>query len=126
MGSLSGGRLKPNSIDKRTKAAILQADRTQDKVKCPEKGGKRPRRRKRDMSSASKSHEHGLKAEQPDVESEASRRFRISQMEFGEAVKANDVNYELGQINRVKRIPGLDRILIDQAFEERKANMEAV
>ena len=38
------------------------------------------------------------------------------------AVEAKDPN----QIGRVKKMPGLDRILIDQAFKERRKNMNSV
>ena len=47
-------------------------------------------------------------------------------MQIKEAVKAKDPNYELRQICRIKKMPRLDRILIDQAFEERKENMISV
>lgn len=124
ISSLSGGRLKPNSIVKRIKAAKLQAGETQEQVKFPEKGSKTPRKRKReDTHAVPQIGEDGLNAEQLNIESEASRKFRISQMEIEEAVKAKDPNYELRQIGRIKKIPRLDRILIDQAFEERKENM---
>ena len=67
-----------------------------------------------------------LDAEQLHVESEASREFRISQMEIEEAVKAKDPSYELRQSGRVKKMPGLDRILIEQAFQERNKNMKSM
>ncbi|KAL9063697.1 MAG: hypothetical protein Q9161_009327 [Pseudevernia consocians] len=118
---LSGGRFKPNSIVKRVKAARLQAGEILGQVKPPKKGGTNPRKRKRDQIC-----EDGLNAEQLEVESEASRQLRISQMEIEEAVKMEDPNYELRQIGLAKKIPGLDRILIEQAFEERKEKMKSM
>ena len=118
---LSGGRFKPNSIVKRVKAARLQAGEILGQVKPPKKGGTNPRKRKRDQTC-----EDGLNAEQLEVESEASRQLRISQMEIEEAVKMADPNYELRQIGLAKKIPGLDRILIEQAFEERKEKMKSM
>lgn len=47
-------------------------------------------------------------------------------MEIEEAVKAKDPNYELRQIGQIKKMPGLDRILIEEAFQERKKRMESV
>ena len=47
-------------------------------------------------------------------------------MEIEEAVKAKDPNYELRQIGHIKKMPGLDRILIEQAFQERNREMESV
>lgn len=126
ISKLSGGRLKPNSIVKRVKAARLQAGETQENAKSPEKGGKTPRKRKRNTAVAPRILEDGLIAEQLKVESEASRKFRISQLEIEEAVKAKDPNYELRQIGHLKKMPGLDRLLIEQAFQERKENMKSV
>ena len=123
---LSGGRLKPNSIVKRVKAARLQAGEILEHVKSPEKGDRKSRKRKRDTDSASQICEDGLNAEQLEVESEASRQFRISQMEIEEAVKRKDPNYELRRIGLSKKMPGLDRILIEQAFEERKQDMKSL
>lgn len=126
ISKLSGGRLKPNSIVKRVKAARLQAGQTQEQVESPEEGGKNPRKRKRDTDTAPQIRQDGLMVEKLDVESEASRRFRITQMEIEEAVKAKDPNYELRQMARVKKIPGLDRILIDQVFKEREEKMKSM
>ncbi|KAL9133020.1 MAG: hypothetical protein Q9175_005802 [Cornicularia normoerica] len=120
ISNLSGERLKPNSIVKRVKAASLHAKNPQERSKSPEKGGRNPRKRKRDTDAAPQISEDRLNAEQLNVESEASRRFLISQMELEEAVKAKHPNYELRQIGRLKKMPRLDRILTDQAFEERK------
>lgn len=120
---LSGGKLKPNLITKRVKAARLQASKLQEQVKSPEKRNGNPRKRKRDKDSASRICEDGPNTEHLVVESEASRQFRISQMEIEEAVKTRDPNYEMRQIGRSKKMPGLDRILIEQAFEERERNL---
>ena len=46
--------------------------------------------------------------------------FCISQMEMDRAVKAKDSNLELRQIGCVKKTPGLERILIDQASKSEK------
>ncbi|KAF6239445.1 hypothetical protein HO173_002707 [Letharia columbiana] len=124
ISNLSGGRLKPNSIVKRVKAARIQAGDTQGQAKSPKKGGKNSRKRKRDTDAPPRIREEALNTEQLDVESEASRQFRISQMEIEDAVKAKDPNYELRQIG-LKKMPRLDRILIDQAFEERKVDVKS-
>ena len=47
-------------------------------------------------------------------------------MEMERAVEAKDSDHELRQIGCDEKTPGLDRILIDQASEERKKDMEAV
>ena len=123
ISNLSGGRLKSNSIVKRIKAARLQAGENQEQFKSQEKRCRNPRKRKRDADTGHQVREQGPNAEHLDVESEASRQFRISQMEIEEAVKAKDPNYELRQIGRLKKMPGLDRILIDQAVKERQENV---
>lgn len=83
-------------------------------------------RREAKTQERSQAPEGGLRAEWLDVESEASPKFRISQMEIEEAVKAKDANYELRQIGRAKKMPGLDRILIEQVFKVRKENVTSV
>ncbi len=123
---LSGGKLKPNLITKRVKAARLQASEIQEQVKSPEKRNRNPRKRKRDKDSASRICEDGPNKEHLVVESEASRQLRISQMEIEEAVKTMDPNYEMRQIGRSKKMPGLDRILIEQAFEEREKKLKSL
>ena len=126
ISDLSGGRLRPNSIVKRAKAARLQAGESREHLKSPEKGGKGPQKRKRDTDTAPQICEDGLNAKQFDTESEASRQFRISQMEIEEAVKVKDPNFELRQIGRLKKMPRLDRTLINQAFKERQENRKSL
>lgn len=111
---------------KRLKAARLQAGEIQKQVKPPSNGGKTRRKSKRDTDAGTQMRKDELDAEQLYVESEASREFRISQMEIEEAVKAKDPSYELRQSGRVKKMPGLDRILIEQAFQERNKNMKSM
>ena len=126
ISSLSGGRLRPNSIVKRVKAARIQAGETRKQAKCAEKGGKVPEKRKRNTDAAPQIRKDILYAEHLVIESEASRKLRFSQLEIQEAVKAKDPNYELRQSGHAKKKPGLDRILIDQVFEERKDHMRSV
>lgn len=47
-------------------------------------------------------------------------------MEIEEAVKAKDPNYELRQIGCLKKMPRLDRILIDEVFKERQEKMKSL
>lgn len=122
ISSLSGGRLKPNLISKRVKAARLQTGEIEERVK----GGKNSRKRKRDIDAIPQTCEDGCHAEQLNDESEASRQFRISQMELREAVKVKDPDFELRQVGCRKKMPKLDRILIDQVLEERNEKIETL
>ena len=102
--------------------ARLQVGETQEQVK----GNKKTRKRKRDTGAAPEICEDRFNTEQLDVESEASRQFRISQLELKEAVMLKDPDYELRQVGGRKKMPKLDRILIDQAFEEREKKRKAM
>ena len=75
-----------------------------------------------DTNTTPQIRDDGLGAERLISESEASRELRISQMEIEAAVEAKGPN----QMGRVKKLPGLDRIVIDQAFKERKINTKSV
>ena len=108
------------------KAARTQAGEIQRHAKSAEKRGPNSAKRKRDTDTAPQIREDGLYAKHLDTESESSRTLRFSQLEIEEAVKAKDPSYELRQTGRVKKMPGLDRILIDRAFEERKDRMRSV
>lgn len=98
----------------------MQVGETRQRGKSPEKRGENTAKRKRATDAAPRICEDRLNAKQADIESQSSRQFRISQLEMEEAVKAKDSNNELRQSGRVKEMPRLDRILRDQAFEERE------
>lgn len=121
ISSLSGGMLKPNLIAHRIMAARLQVGEKQE-----QKGNKKSRKRKRDDGAAPEICEDGFNKEQHDVESEASHQFRINQLELQEAVLLKDPDFELRQVGCRKKMPKLDRILIDQAFEEREKKRKAL
>ena len=82
ISSLSGGRLRPNSIVKRVKTARVQAGKIRQQAECAEKGGKVPEKRTRDTDAAPRFREDILYAEHHVIESEASRKLRFSQLEI--------------------------------------------
>lgn len=92
----------------------------QEQAKSQDTENKNSRKRKMNTDIAPQGCEDGLIAEQREVESEASRELRVSQMELEEAVKAKDPEYGLRQIGRVKKKSALDRILIEQVFQDQK------
>lgn len=66
----------------------MQVGETRQRAKSPEKRGENTAKRKRAKDAAPQICEDRLNAKQVDIESEASRQFRISQLEMEEAVKA--------------------------------------